>query len=266
MSPNRGSGAPEVSEPIHEKAETFILQSSMKDHNIFYVPAASIGGEEVTIKGSQLLHIKSVMRKRVGERVYITDGNGYHYEVEIASLSRSLMTAKILEKKRMPRKYDVEITLGFVPVKGLRNDLIIEKGTELGVVRFVLFPSGRSVVRNIGRQKTDRLMKIAQSSMTQSRQYYMPEIMFVESIDELFVKGPPYDRMYVAEPAGLITLPSEGKRILLLIGPEGGFTRSEIGFFVNRGVQTMGLGSARLRSETAAIVGVAKILAACGQI
>lgn len=166
----------------------------------------------------------------------------------------------------MPRRSTVEITLGFVPVKGLRNDTIIEKGTELGVVRFVLFQSMRSVVRNVSRQKLDRLMKIAQSAMTQSQQYYMPEIVSVKTIEDLFVKDPHYDQMYVAEPTGQTTLQTQGRRILLLIGPEGGFTESEIDLFADHGVRPMSLGCTRLRSETAAIAGIAKILAACGQI
>jgi len=238
----------------------------MEDHNIFYVPADSIGSKEVVIKGSQLLHIRRVLRKRVGEHIYLTDGRGYQYEAEIISRAPSSMTARIGYKKHMPRKSTVEITLGFVPVKGLRNDTVIEKGTELGVVRFVLFPSSRSVVKNMSRQKIDRLMKIAQSAMTQSQQYYMPEIIYVETIEDLFMQDPHYDQMYVAEPAGQTTLPTRGRRILLLIGPEGGFTESEISSFAKRGARAMSLGCTRLRSETAAIVGVSKILTVYGQI
>lgn len=242
------------------------MQSSKKDHHIFYVSGCSTGGGEVVIEGSQFAHLRRVLRKKLGERIYLTDGLGCQYETEIISLDPSSIRARIVRTKRMPRRCGVEITLGFVPVKGMRNDMIIEKGTELGVVRFVLFPSRRSVVRSIGRQKIDRLMKIAQSAMTQSQQYHLPEIISVDTIDALFVQKAPYDRMYVAEPGGLITLPTGGRKILLLVGPEGGFTESEIETFGGRGVKTMSLGHARLRSETAAIVGVSKILAAYGQI
>ncbi len=238
----------------------------MEDHNIFYIPTGSIGGKELVVKGSQLPHVRKVLRKRTGERIYLTDGQGYQYEAEITSLAPSSMTARITRKKHMPRRSTVEITLGFVPVKGLRNDTIIEKGTELGVVRFILFQSRRSVVRNVSRQKFDRFMKIAQSAMTQSKQYYMPDIVFVKTVDDLFVPHTQYDQMYVAEPTGQITLPMQGRRILLLVGPEGGFTESEIDSFVDRGVRPISLGRTRLRSETAAIVGIAKILSAYGQI
>ncbi len=238
----------------------------MDEHNIFYVPAGSINGATVHIKGSRLAHIKGALRKRKGESIYLADGRGCLYEAEIDSLTRSSLSAKILHKRMMPRKYDVNITLAFAPLKGMRNEMIIEKGTELGVARFLLFPSRRSVVRNMSSQKIVRFTKIAQSAMTQSQQYYMPEIMYVQTIDDLFVRDVSYDQMYVAEPSGMRVLPTEGKRILLLIGPEGGFTESELESFLGRGVQTMYLGSARLRSETAAIVGITKIMLSNGQI
>ncbi|UCF71479.1 MAG: 16S rRNA (uracil(1498)-N(3))-methyltransferase [candidate division WOR-3 bacterium] len=238
----------------------------MDEHNIFYVPAGSMGGAAVHIKGSRLAHIKGALRKRKGESIHLTDGTGCLYEAKIDSLTRSSLSAKIVHKRMMPRRYDVDITLAFAPLKGMRNEMIIEKGTELGVVRFVLFPSRRSVVRNMSSQKIVRFMKIAQSAMTQSQQYYLPEIMHVQTIDDLFIRDNSYDKMYVAEPSGMKAMPTGGKRILLLIGPEGGFTESELDSFLGRGVQTMYLGSARLRSETAAIVGITKILLAAGQI
>ncbi|UCD20236.1 MAG: 16S rRNA (uracil(1498)-N(3))-methyltransferase [candidate division WOR-3 bacterium] len=238
----------------------------MDEHNIFYVPAGSLAGAAVLIKGSQLAHIKGALRKRKGERIYLTDGRGCLYEAEINSLTRSSMSARILHKRMMPRKYDVDITLAFAPLKGMRNEMIIEKGTELGVARFVLFPSLRSVVRNMSSRKIVRFTKIAQGAMTQSQQYYLPEITYAKSIDDLFVRDVSYDQMYVAEPSGTRVLPTGGKRILLLIGPEGGFAESELDSFLGRGVQTMYLGPARLRSETAAIAGITRILLAAGQI
>ena len=238
----------------------------MNEHIIFYVPAGSITDADAVIKGPELMHIRGALRRRVGERICLTDGHGYQYEAEIGSLARSSIGVKILNKRRMPRKIDVEITLAFVPVKGMRNDMIIEKGTELGVFRFVLFPSRRSVLRNIGSQKIARLMKIAQSAMAQSRQYYMPQVSCVDAIDDLLAKDKSYDRMYVADPAGQKVFPSGGRKMLLLVGPEGGFTESEMESFAQRGVQAIGLGSTRLRSETAAIVGITKILVANGEI
>lgn len=236
----------------------------MNDHNIFWIPPSFFVGEQVIIEEPYLRHIKSVLRKKVGDKVVLTDGRGFQYLAEICGIRRDRMTAKIIEQQLIRRKYGLEIALGFVPVKGLRNDLVIEKGTELGVTGFFVFSSERAVVKNIGKQKVDRWRKIAQSAMCQSQQYYLPEVTHVPSLHEMLNIAQGFDLTLLADPRGAGDLAGGMQKILLLIGPEGGFSESEKGTLVKQGVSLMSLGPTRLRSETAAIVGVAKILTAYG--
>jgi len=238
----------------------------MSDHNIFYVPPQSVSATEIIIREPQMHHIKHVLRKKTGDSIFLTDGHGLRYKAEIRDVGRSVMKAKILEMDRMLRKSTLEITVGFVPVKGLRNDLIIEKGTELGVSRFVAVVSEHSVLRNLSAQKIERFRKIATSAMVQSQQYHMPEIGFARSLEDLLASSSGYDFMFVADPQGEPSVPLGGSRVLLLVGPEGGFSRYEMDSLAKRGARLLGLGKTRLRSETAVIVGVSKILAAYGLI
>ncbi|KPK63821.1 hypothetical protein AMJ83_05035 [candidate division WOR_3 bacterium SM23_42] len=234
----------------------------MIDHNIFYIPPHFFSGNEVTIQDPELHHIKKVLRKKVGERICLIDGRGHRFEAEITGLSKSLMKVRVLHKRRMPRKRPIEITVGFVPVKGLRNETIVEKGTELGVKRFVAFVSKRSVIKDFSKQKIERFKKIAASALAQSQQYYMPEVFFDKNLETLLANSEEYDCVLLADPRGKSEVPLGGRRILLMIGPEGGFADSEMDACVQHGVQFLSLGPTRLRSETAAIVGVSKILAA----
>lgn len=234
----------------------------MSEHNLFFFPKQSLHGEEVVIKGAELRHITNVLRRRKGERVVLTDGKGHQYQAEIADIQKSKMVTRILEKQHMPRKVALQITVGFVPVKGLRNDTIIEKCTELGVARFVLFSSEYSVVRNLGEQKIERFNKIAQSAMVQSQQYYMPEIHQAKGIEEMLRICEDHELVLVADPRGNDELPPGISKVLIVIGPEGGFTDAEMDLFTKHGALRFGLGATRLRSETAAIVGVTKILVA----
>ena len=238
----------------------------MDAHSIFYIPSDLFSGEQVTIKGPELIHIKKVLRKKVGDRIYLTDGNGCRFAAEITNLGKSLMKARVLHKRHMPRKCRIDITVSFAPVKGLRNDIIIEKGTELGVTRFVAFVSKYSVVKDFSRQKIERFKKIAASALAQSQQYYSPEILFEKNLEALLANTEEYDYMLLADPRGKSEVPRDGRRILLLIGPEGGFADSEMDICEKNGAQLLSLGPTRLRSETAAIVGVSKILAAYGLI
>lgn len=238
----------------------------MSNHNIFYIPPQFFRAGQVTIEGAYSSHIKNVLRKRTGERITLTDGQGYRYGAELCDVHRGKTTAKIVHKKLMPRKYSLEITVGFVPVKGLRNDAIIEKGTELGVTGFVVFDSEHAVVRHVGTQKIERWKKIAQSAMTQSQQYYLPDVICTLSIDDILQLGRSYDSILVSDPGGRSEVPHGARKILLLIGPEGGLSESETDFLLKGGASFMSLGPNRLRSETAAIVGVSKILTAYGLI
>jgi 16S rRNA (uracil1498-N3)-methyltransferase len=236
----------------------------MSDHNIFYIPPRFFCTDQVTIEGPHLRHIRNVLRKKIGEPIILTDGQGYHYLAELRDARSRRMTAKILQKRLMPRKFSLGITLGFVPIKGLRNDLIIEKGTELGVSGFIVFSSEHAVVRNIGDQKIKRWNKIAQSAMTQSQQYYLPEVLYLPDLSDILQNFRCHDSILVADPNGIRTTPRAARKMLLLIGPEGGFSGSEKDLLVESGAVLVSLGQSRLRSETAAIVGVSKILTAYG--
>ena len=237
----------------------------MKDHNIFYIPPDSFRVDEVTIPRSQQKHIIRVLRKRRGERISLTDGCGHRYEAELGDTTGSKMRARVVHREFVARKPSLQVTLAFVPVKGSRNDTVIEKGTELGVARFIMFISERSVLRKFGAQKLDRLHNIAQSAMIQSQQYYMPEIISAPSITHI-LGARKYDKIILADQHGGTDVPPGANKILLLIGPEGGFSDAERDDFLHRGAFLLRLGHTRLRSETAAIVGVTKVLAAYGEL
>jgi 16S rRNA (uracil1498-N3)-methyltransferase len=238
----------------------------MNEHNIFYVPPDCYAEKEVLIRGSQLRHVRNVLRKKRGDNIFLTDGLGNRYRVGLTALVGSEMRAEILGRERMPRKCSVQITVGFVPVKGLRNDAVIEKCTELGVARFIIFLSERSVLKNIGAQKLARFAKVAQSAMIQSQQCYLPDILYAPGIADMLEFVGHHERIFVADSEGEARVQTGAGKILLLIGPEGGFTDEERDFFLSRGASLLSLGNTRLRSETAALVGVAKILTAYGEI
>lgn len=232
----------------------------MVEHNVFFVANSSFHGDEAVIKGVEMRHVRNVLRRKKGERIMLTDGQGNKYLAEITDVQKSKMVTKILEKQNMPRKVELAITVGFVPVKGLRNDTIIEKCTELGVARFVLFSSKHAVVRNLGEQKIERFRKIAQSAIVQSQQYYIPEIRQAKGIEEMLRICEEYDLVLVTDPRGKDELPTGARKVLVVIGPEGGFTDAEMDLFTKHGALRFGLGATRLRSETAAIAAVTKVL------
>lgn len=233
-------------------------------HNIFYVSQEKIVDDTIIVSGKELHHLKNVLRKRAGDQIFFTDGEGYRYKGAITQTSRSRIHVKILDKTHIQRTAVVDLTVAFVPLKGVRNDFIIEKGTELGVQRFLPFRSMFSVVPRLSSTKLNRLRNIAKSAMLQSQRYYMPEIIYQDSLDTLLKCSNYFECILLANRNGKQGVPADIGSILYVVGPEGGFDASEIERFIKHGARLLSLGHTRLRSETAAVAGIVKILAALG--
>ena len=248
----------------NRSSETVLLKHNM--HNLFYITSQQIKGDHIVIDRKELHHVKNVMRIRKGDVVYLTDGAGNSFQTEIISVERNSLVSRVLAKEHMERAVKVNLELAFVPLKSSRNDIIIEKATELGVSQFRPFISKYSVVKKLTKHRVERFQRLALSAMLQSKQYYLPNFMIFESICTLVKTCVDFDLVVLADEQGDQQVPHSALNILYILGPEGGFDRREIQLFKDHGVKLLSLGPNRLRSETAAIVGVSKILAAYGQI
>lgn len=231
-------------------------------HNLFYIPPEKISGNTIIIDGETFHHLKNVLRKKTGATVFITDGSGNRYITEIVNIAKSSMTAQIVDKSYVERRHGLRCGLAFVPVKGARNDYTIEKGTELGINSFFPFISEHSVVQTISYSRLQRFERIAISAMLQSKQCYIPAIQPLKDINALANVFTQYDCVFVAHEDGQKAIDNSASSVLLIIGSEGGFDAHEVSFLANKGARLMSLGTHRLRSETAAVVGITKILTA----
>ncbi len=235
-------------------------------HNLFYISPERIADDTIIIGGKELHHLKNVLRKRAGDTIFLTDGDGHRYKGAITKTSRSRIHVELLDKIHIQRTAIVDLTLAFVPLKGVRNDFIIEKGTELGVERFVAFKSMFSAVPGLSSTKLNRLRNIAVSAMLQSQRYYMPDIIYQDNLTMFLKCFNDFDCVLLADRDGEHGIPADIGSILYIVGPEGGFDASEIERFIMHGARLLSLGQTRLRSETAAVAGVVKILTTMGAI
>ena len=167
-------------------------------------------------------------------------------------------------------KSKIQIVLGQAIPKGKNMDLIIEKATELGISKIYPIISDRSIVRigsNELPKKQEKWQRVAIEACKQSGQNWLPEIKTPKKTEELFQPNPPeYDLLLIASlQKGSKNLKeilseyriahdqNEPSSVLMLIGPEGDFTPSEINLAMNFGCSPMTLGTIVLRSETAAL-------------
>lgn len=186
-------------------------------------------------------HLERVLRLRPGDEVTVSDGAGGRLQCRFGPTLEPLG-----EVEREARPLPL-VAVAFAVVKGQRPEWAVQKLTEIGVERIVPLVSARSVVRwpagEAGSQVA-RLRRVAREAAVQSRRLWLP---VVEAVTPFGVA--------VAESGAVVAHPGGGPPSLahpvVLIGPEGGWTESEL---VAAGPSTVGLGPSVLRTETAAVV------------
>lgn len=232
----------------------------------FYSPPSLIRSKSLTIEGEELHHLSKVLRKKVGETIYVVDGKEYAYEAVLKSISRTAAECEIVKKLHRWNEPDVELKLAVALLKNpSRFDFLVEKCTELGVREIVPMKTERTVARRV---HTERLKKIALAAMKQCGRSFLPPIHspmnFPDALSYLEgCKG----KFITHEKAGLdknakrVGGVSRGmKTVGVLVGPEGGFTDEEIQSAIQTGFEPVSLGVRRLRSETAAVAVVSLFL------
>jgi 16S rRNA (uracil1498-N3)-methyltransferase len=229
-------------------------------NEFFYVPAEHIIDQHIAITGEEAKHISRVLRKHVGDRVWIVDGAGKAYETEIRLMTAEMIECRVLYEHHHLHEPDIAVTLAVAQVKNpSRMDWLIEKGTEVGVRTFIPLQTTRTIAKSI---KEDRWNNIAIASMKQSGRCIMPRILptmvfasLVKTAVEYDVKLIPYERtdhvLFISEALKRRKPP---RSVLIIIGPEGGFTEEEILLAEKAGCMQVSLGRRRLRTETAAII------------
>jgi len=226
----------------------------------FYVPSEQISNGTATIAGSDVNHIKNVLRMKAQDKIEIFDGRGNSY---IAALKPSLLEAKIVSKLTNDSELKVNITLAQCLPKAKKMDFIVQKAVELGVNSIIPVISERSVpkIEDKADKKISHWQKIAKEAAEQSGRLKVPEIMPLLSFGDLLkqeyeLKLMPWEGEKETTLKGIVCPTG----ILVLIGPEGGFSVNEVNNAVKNGFRTISLGKRILRTETAGIVILSQLL------
>jgi 16S rRNA (uracil1498-N3)-methyltransferase len=186
-------------------------------------------------------HLESVLRLRPGEVVSVTDGRGGWRLCRLGVGTALVPEGDIVRARRS----EPPVTVGFAPVKGDRPEWAVQKLTELGVDRIVVLVAERSVVRwegERGNRHLDKLRAVAHQAAMQSRQLWLPEVVGFEVARTLAAR----QGVAMAAPGGA---PPNLDCPTVLVGPEGGWTASEMA----AARSTVDLGPGVLRTESAAV-------------
>ena len=227
---------------------------------IHYTKDINLDHNTIALTGDEAQHCAKVLRKRMGEAIYVTDGEGALHTCKIIEISKTECKAEILSTmQQAKRPYD--LTISICPTKKQsRIEWFLEKAVEIGVSRIILTQTQRT---EKSRLKEDRLHKIIVSAMKQSKNLYLPEIITNQNWNDL-IQNNGFGDKYIAHcedpTTHLAKVCGPAQECIVAIGPEGDFTTQEIKSALELGWKEINLGSSRLRTETAGVV-VASVLA-----
>lgn len=230
----------------------------------FFIKNNQIIGNEINIEGSDVNHIKNVLRKNIGDVISVISDEKIQYRAEIISLSNEVIKCEILEKKNGEKNDEPKITIFQGLAKADKIEYIIQKCTELGVYEIIPVEMKRCVVRLDEKdklKKIERWKKIAEVASKQSLRNEILKIDKVINFNEMCNTFSEYDCVIMAYEKEknimlkdvLKNLKHDQRNIAVIIGPEGGFDDFEAELIKNNGGKTVSLGKRILRTETAPV-------------
>lgn len=222
---------------------------------LFYNPRLDNSASQFTFSEEESKHIVKVLRKKQGDILHITNGNGYLFEAKIIVTDAKKCKAEIIDTDKKHRKM-YWFHLVVAPTKmNDRFEWFLEKATEIGVneiTPIICENSERKVV------KVERMEKVIQSAMKQSLQTFLPKLNAPISYKDFMAKTHE-NLLFIAhcedeEKLDLKRRVAPDRDVTILIGPEGDFSKKEIKQAYKKGFLPVSLSENRLRTETAAIV------------
>ena len=243
---------------------------------VFFVSPECIRQQAIVVTDDVLVHLRDSLRITVGEALWLNNGQGVRYRVEITDVSKRAVAGRILETIPEPLRQTPRLILGQSLLKGEKMDWVIQKATELGVSEIVPLQTRYSIVQ----LKADRVdhqlvrwQRIALEAAQQSEQWRIPTVATPQSLSALLTsQATGTSTLMLAERregSSLqgVELPQEVNRsLLVLIGPEGGWSKEEMGIAEQAGVVPITLGQQILRSETAAIATISILQSRLGTL
>ena len=238
----------------------------------FFTESHNITGTKGTIVGDDVKHIYKVLRLSEGEEVVLNNCEGIEYLGKIESISKSEVVVDIIKELDINNESQIKIHLYQGLPKGQKMDLIVQKGTELGIFEFIPTITSRVDVKLKGEfKKLDRLNRIALEASKQSKRSIIPKVREVINFEDALKELKEMDLVVVpyenAENFGIKSLMRklneekadlDGiKNVGIVIGPEGGFEEEEIEELKSNGSYIVTLGKRILRTETAGFTATA---------
>lgn len=238
----------------------------------FFVEPSQIQGKRIVITGSDVNHIRNVLRMKIGEEIAVSNGtDGKEYRCGIEEFAEDEVICSLHFVKEDGLELPARVTLFQGLPKADKMEFIVQKMVELGVYRIVPVATKRAVVKLDERKakaKVTRWQAIAEAAAKQSKRRIVPEVGAVCSMKEALLQAASMDVKLIpyelsegmAKTRELIEKTLPGQEIAVFIGPEGGFGEEEVAMAMEAGFVPVTLGKRILRTETAGLTVMAWLM------
>ncbi len=236
----------------------------------FFINSKNINQKQITINdSSNYQHIVKSLRSKIGEELLLIDENEIEYKTVINEITKNTIITEILDSKKSERKLKFELYLAQSPLRSDAQITIMEKATELGVAGvYPIYTDNCALKKNVIEQKIEKWQNAMYAASKQCERANIPTCFPLSTLDEA-VNCQKFDKIialcerntekslkqYLRE-----TPINKGKKVLLIIGPEGGFSEKEFNYFKINSIPMLTLGDLILKAETAVIVTIGNIV------
>lgn len=234
----------------------------------FFISPENLIGERIVLAADVAHQIRNVLRLRVGATIMVLDNSGWEYEVVLRQVDKQQVMGQAIAKRPSPNEPATQLILYQSLMKRDKFEWVLQKGTEIGVSRFVPLVTQRSLVQevDIKEGKLFRWQKIMTEAAEQSRRGRIPVLDTPQTLPQALAEHPARLGLIAWEEEAGLTLRAalagweRPSHLSLFIGPEGGFAKEEIEAAEMANIKPITLGKRTLRAETAALVAAALVL------
>lgn len=240
----------------------------------FFINSNTYENGLVTIQDKENYnHIAKSLRSKIGEKILLIDENQIQYEGAIQNITSNSIEVKVTKSYKSQRKLGFALYLAQSPLRSDAQSMVIEKATELGVCGvYPIFTDNCALKKSVIEQKIAKWQKIMFEASKQCERATIPTCFELSDMKNL-IKNESFNQVLAfTERSAKYSLKdylrnkqrskltSENEKILVIIGPEGGFSKNEFEFFEKNSITTLSLGDLILKAETAVITALGNII------
>lgn len=236
----------------------------------FFINSNQVQNNKITISDKEnYIHIARALRARAGEKLLLIDEKQIQYETTILQITNSEIESEIDKFYPSKRFLDFDLYLAQSPLRSDSQSLLIEKATELGVSGvFPILTDNCAVNKSVAEKKVMKWQKIMFEASKQCERAFVPEcfnvstlenVMNCNSFDKIIVFCERIADKTIRDSFKLNPI-KKGEKVLIVIGPEGGFSQQEFDYFKEKGFEMLTLGDMILKADTAVVVALGNVI------